>query len=98
MTQINQIQKKISDVNKKIFDASRLVKKTDYNAIITEIEDKLSSITGLATTSALTAVESRIPDVNNLVKKQVMMLKYYTLNLNILLKLITIDLQMKSLI
>ena len=98
MTQINQIQKKISDVNKKFFDASRLVKKADYNAVITEIEGKLSSITGLATTSVLTAVESRIPDVNNLVKKQVMMLKYYTLNLNILLKLITIDLQMKSLI
>ena len=47
--------------------------KKDYNAKITEIESKIPSITGLATTAALTtAVENKIPDVSNLVKKQTM--------------------------
>ena len=48
-----------------------LLKKADYNAKITEIESKIPSITWLATTAALTtAVENKIPDVINLVKKQ----------------------------
>ena len=53
---------------KKIPDTSRLVKKLDYNAKNTEIEGKIHSITGLATTSALTAVENKIPDGSSLVK------------------------------
>ena len=36
MTQINQIQKKSSDAEKKIPDTSGLVEKTDYNAKIRE--------------------------------------------------------------
>ena len=47
----------------------KLLKKTDYNAKITEIESKITSITGLATNSLLTAVENKIPDVDSLVKK-----------------------------
>ena len=39
------------------------------NAKITEIENKIPSITGLATNSVLTAVENEIPDPSNLVKK-----------------------------
>ena len=46
-----------------------MVKKVDFNAKVTEIEGKIPSITGLATNSALTAVESKIPDVSSLVKK-----------------------------
>ena len=46
-----------------------MVKKTDSNAKVTEIEGKISSITGLATNSALTDVENKIPDVSSLVKK-----------------------------
>ena len=46
-----------------------LVQKTDYNAKITEIESKISSIFGLATTAALTAVENEILDISVLVKK-----------------------------
>ena len=46
-----------------------LLKKTDYNAKITEKEGKIPSITGLAATSALTAIENKIPCVSNLVKK-----------------------------
>ena len=46
-----------------------MVKKTDFNAKATEIESKISSITDLATNSALTAVENKILDVISLVKK-----------------------------
>ena len=70
MTQINQIQKrKLVVQTKKSPDTSEFVKKTDYNAKITELEGKIPSITCLATTAALTAVENKIPDVSNVVKK-----------------------------
>ena len=45
-----------------------MVKKTNFNSKVTEIEGKIPSITGLATNSVLTAVEN-IPDVSSLVKK-----------------------------
>ena len=47
-----------------------MLKKADYSANITEIEGKIPSITGLATASALTAVENKIPDVSSLVEKK----------------------------
>ena len=59
-----------------------LLKETDYNSKITEVEGKMHSISGLATTSALTPFENKMPDISNLVKKQIIMQKYYTLNLN----------------
>ena len=65
-----------------------LLKKTDYNAKSTEIEGKIPSISGLATNFALITVENKIPDISNLVKKkqqQILMQKYQTSNLNILL-------------
>ena len=46
-----------------------MVKKADFNTKVTEIEGKILSITGLATNSELTAVESKIPNVSSLVKK-----------------------------
>ena len=46
-----------------------MVKKTDFNTKITEIEGKIPSITGLATNSELTAAENKIPNVRSLVKK-----------------------------
>ena len=46
-----------------------LLKKSDYNAKISEIESKIPSISGLATMSASIAVENKIPNVSNLVKK-----------------------------
>ena len=46
-----------------------LLKKTDLDVKITEIEDKIPSITSLATNFALAAVENKIPDISNLVKK-----------------------------
>ena len=46
-----------------------MVKKTDFNTKLTEIEGRIPSVTGLATNSELTAVENEIPDVRTLVKK-----------------------------
>ena len=43
-------------------------KKTDHNSKIKDIEDKIPSITNLATNGALSAVD-KIPDVNTFVKK-----------------------------
>ena len=42
-----------SDLENKISDTSRLVKKTDYNSKITDVEGKIPSINGLTTNSAL---------------------------------------------
>ena len=53
-----------SDLEKKIPDTSGLVRKLDYNAKFS----KIPSITGLTSTSALTAVENKIPNISNLVK------------------------------
>ena len=65
----SDLEKKISDSDKKIPDTSELVEKADYNAKTTEIEGKLPGFSGLATTTALTSVEHKILNVNNLVKK-----------------------------
>ena len=46
-----------------------LLKKTDYNTKITEIENRIPDISNLATKTALTTVENKIPDVSSLVKK-----------------------------
>ena len=63
MTQTKQLENKIPDT-------SSLVKKTDHNTKITEIENKISSISGLVTNAALTAVENKIPVISSLVKKK----------------------------
>ena len=46
-----------------------LLKMTDYDAKITNIEGKIPSIISLAITAVLTAVENKIPSVSDLVKK-----------------------------
>ena len=46
-----------------------LLKKTDYNAKITEIEGKIPDVSCLATKAALTAAENKIPNISNLVEK-----------------------------
>ena len=50
-------------------DTSGLVKKTDYNTKITEIEVKIPDISGLATKTALTTVENKISSITGLVQK-----------------------------
>ena len=57
------------DLEKEIGDTSGIVKKLDHNVKITKIENRTPTIIGLATTSALTAVENKISDVSSLVKK-----------------------------
>ena len=47
-----------------------LLKKTDYIQKVSEIESKIPNISGLDTNSALNAVENKIPDISNLVKKK----------------------------
>ena len=46
-----------------------MVKKADFNSKIAEVEDKIPSISGLTTSSALTTVENKIPNVKSLAKK-----------------------------
>ena len=46
------------------------LKITDFNGKIYEVEDKIPSITGLATNFALTVVENKIPDISSLVTKK----------------------------
>ena len=48
---------------------SGLVKKTNYNTKITEIESKIHDISNLATKTALTTVENKTPGTSNLAIK-----------------------------
>ena len=68
-TDKSDLEKNISDAEKKILNASAFVKKTDYSSKIAEIENKIPSISGSVTNSALTAFENKIPNVSNLVPK-----------------------------
>ena len=63
------LEKKISDEDKEISDNIGLAKKRDYNVKISEIIAKIPSIAGLATNTALTAAENKMPDISSLVKK-----------------------------
>ena len=60
----------------------------------------MPSITGLATTSALTRVENEIPDVSSLVKKkkQIMMQKFVKLKMKSLIMIMINTLLLQSLI
>ena len=50
-------------------DTNCLVKKTNRNTKITELENKISDISNLETKTALTTVENKIPKVSNLATK-----------------------------
>ena len=62
-TDKSDFENKISDADRKNLTLVDLLKKTDYNTKISEIEGKIPSISGLATTAALTAVENKISDL-----------------------------------
>ena len=55
-----------SELEKKNSDTSGLVKKTDYNAKLTELENKIPDISNLATKTVLNTVENKIPHVSKL--------------------------------
>ena len=57
-----------SELENKI-PSSGLVKKTNYDVKIADIEGKIPDISNLATKTALTAVENKMPNVSNLVEK-----------------------------
>ena len=78
MTQTKQLKNKIPNT-------SGLIKKTDYNVKITEIEGKVPSISGLATNTPLTAVEEKIPNVSSLVKEQIITQKLLEFKKNLLI-------------
>ena len=87
------MEKKICDADKNYLILVGILKKADFNAKITEIESKKPrKITGLATTAALTALEDKIPNFSNLIKKTDYDVKYHTLKINIQLQLITTNL------
>ena len=88
-TDKSDLEKKLSDAEKKIPDANSLVKETELNAEITEIEGKIPSITGLATNSALIAVENNIPDVSSLVKRHIIIQKLVKLKRMLVIKIMT---------
>ena len=71
-----------------------------YNAKIKNIEDKIPDITNLpTTTTALTAVENKIPNVSTLVKKTDYITKLVKLKIKLLLIMIMINiLLLKNLI
>ena len=50
-------------------DTSKFIKNTDYDNKINNVEGKILSITGLATTSALTAVKNEIITVDDVYNK-----------------------------
>ena len=56
-------------IRNKIPDTNGLVKKTNYDAKIADVEEKLSDISNLATKTALTTVENEIPSVSGLAAK-----------------------------
>ena len=60
---------KIKNIEDKIPDITNLATNTTLNAKIKEVKNEILSITNLATNASLTAVENKIPNVNNLVKK-----------------------------
>ena len=93
MIQINQNQK----IN--IPDTSGLVKKTDYNAKITEIEGKIPGISNLATKTAL----QLLLKIKYLVliiqlKKQIMTQKLLVLKINLIIIIMINILIIQSLI
>ena len=96
-TDESSLKKKVIDADKKILDTSGLVKKTNYNAKIIEIEGKIPSVITLSTSAALRADEQRTPSVNTLVEKINYDAKLLD-NENILLWLFAIYLQVKHLL
>ena len=94
MAQINQTQKvKLMMQTKKIPNIHGLVEKADYDAKLTDIKQN-TQYQWLKYYVALTAVENKIPMLLIQSKKQIMTQKYQTLNLNVLLQLIVINLLM----
>ena len=77
------------ELEKKILILVSLLKKTNCNNKIIEIENKIPNISGLARNTALTAVENKIRDVINRVKKQTITQTILKLEINLLIIIMT---------
>ena len=60
-----------SKIENKIPNTNDLVKKTDYNAKIIKLKEKIPDLSSLAIKTVLTIVENETPNISNLVKKQI---------------------------
>ena len=80
---------KKSEIENKISDTCGLPKKTDYNTKTTEI-------TNLAIKTVLTTVENKIPNVNSLVKKQIITQKLQKFKINLITMIMINILQLQS--
>ena len=60
---------KIRSIKNKISDITNLATNASLNAKINEVKSEIPNITNLASTTALSAVEDKIPNVSNLVRK-----------------------------
>ena len=83
---------KIKNIESKIPSITNLATITALNAKIIEIKDEIPSISDLATTAAFTAVEMKILNVSDVVKKTDYDEKISDIEKNILLLLIIINL------
>ena len=84
---------KIKNIEDKIPDITNLATTTTtVNAKINEVKNKILNITDLATTADLTAVENKIRNVSNLVKKKLTTTqKLVKLKMKLLLMMIIIN-------
>ena len=88
-----------SEIENKIPNTNDLVKKTDCNAKIIELEDKVPDVSSLTTNITLTIVENKIPIISNLVKKkQIMTQTFLKLKRNLLIMIMMSILLLQSLI
>ena len=85
-------------IDKKVPDISDLVRKTDFNAKITEVEGIIPSITGLGTNSALTTIENKILDVSSSVKKKITIQKLVKLKIKLIITIMANILLLQNLI
>ena len=73
-----------------LFYTGKIVKKTDYNAKIKDIEGKIPSVSDLVKqtdcNTKINEIKGEIPDISNLVKKQVIMLRLMRLMVIIMQK------------
>ena len=75
-----------------------LMKKTDYNTEITEIEGENPDISNLVTKTALTSIENKIPDISNLATKTALTnLGNAVPDINTLIKKVAMTEKLKSL-
>ena len=67
-------------------------------AKLTELENKILDVSSLATKAALTTAENKMPNVSSLLKKQTIIQKFQKLKINLIIKIMTDTLLLRSLI